>query len=143
MKLIAVISLFFAPGALGRDCLFKEIMDKIAYYNPGDGSHLTTFSRSKLQKSGKKVGYTQGCCIMSPGPEDKKSELSTVVLEIKDESIHVQYYYPTYDMPDKFDAVITAATRCYKSHVNKKIPAKFVDNGIKWMLNNIKELKEA
>lgn len=102
---------------------------------------MVTFGRDKLRKGSneKVVGFVQGYCIMSPGPEDKQGETCTALLEIESETIHVQYYYPKYKKPDGFDALITAATGCYKKYANKVIPAKWVDGreNVLWQLDDI------
>ena len=146
MKLFQAIAavVFFASGAVAEACIEKELTDDNTYFDDGGGSRMVTFGRDKLRKGSneKVVGFVQGYCIKSPGPEDKQGEICSAVLEIKSETIHVQYFYPTYknggDGPDKFDAIITVATGCYKGYVNKVIPAKWNDDGkIVWQLDDI------
>lgn len=103
MKLFQAITaiVLFASGAVGSECIEKDLTEDIKYSDFSDDIRLGTWGRNKLRKgsNGKVVGFSQGYCVVSPGPEDKQGEICVAVLAIKSENIHLQYYYPKYKDP--------------------------------------------
>jgi hypothetical protein len=142
MKIVQAIFISIAAFASAEGCMLKELHQDID--GTSDRTRLVTFGRSKVRKSsGKTVGFEQGYCVMSHGPEDKQSELCTAVIELDGESVHLSYYYPLYknggDGPSEFEAVITAATGSCSAQANKRVPAKFDGDTLIWYFNKIQD----
>ena len=113
----------------GNGCVFGQITEFSPFFAPG--TDMNRFGRSTVcsgipetcdESSPDYIGFYQGYCVNSAGPEDAPSELCKVTMLIEGDYLDFEYLYPTYENPSGWLALISGASGCYAGFQGSLVP---------------------